>query len=99
MALIQAKTCSTYTGYCGYWDEDNSYRKCLSADFRGRISHDYLFTNIISRELARSPHTDKKEKKIFLMYKEIQKGLGAKSYLTYGLLLIYGESPSSYMTL
>jgi hypothetical protein len=46
-------------------------------------------------------HTDKKEKKIFLIYKEIQ------SYMTYGLL-IYGEifahflilgSPSSNMTL
>jgi hypothetical protein len=34
--------------------------------------------------------TDKKEKKIFLIYKEIQKGAFAKSYMTNGLL-IYGE--------
>jgi hypothetical protein len=34
--------------------------------------------------------TDKKEKKIFLVYKEIQKGLGAKSYMTKGFL-IYEE--------
>ncbi len=34
---------------------------------------------------------DKKENKIFLIYKEIQKGAVAKSYMTNGLL-------SSYMT-
>ncbi len=34
-------------------------------------------------------HTDKKEKKIFLEYKEIQNGAVAKSYMTNGLL-IYG---------
>jgi hypothetical protein len=33
--------------------------------------------------------TDKKEKKIFLIYKEIQKGSDAKSYMTKGLL-VYG---------
>jgi hypothetical protein len=33
--------------------------------------------------------TEKKENKIFLIYKEIQKGTGAKSYMTNGLL-IYG---------
>jgi hypothetical protein len=54
-------------------------------------------------------HTDKKENHIFLIYKEIQSGAVAKSYMTNGLL-IYGEifahfpytvlgSPSSYMTL
>jgi hypothetical protein len=54
-------------------------------------------------------YTDKKEKKIFLIYKEIQYGAVAKSYMTNGLL-IYGEifehfliyvlgNPSSYMTL
>jgi hypothetical protein len=31
-------------------------------------------------------YTDKKEKKIFLLYKEIQKGSGAKSYMTNDLL-------------
>jgi hypothetical protein len=52
-------------------------------------------------------YTDKKEKKIFLIYQEIQNGAVAKSYMTNGLL-IYGEllahflilgSHSSYMTL
>ncbi len=52
--------------------------------------------------------TDKKVKKIFLVYQEIQKGSGAKSYLTNGLLifahfLIYKEAlrhiALSYMTL
>ncbi len=32
------------------------------------------------------PHTDKKEKKIFLIYKEIQNGLGEKSYMRKGFL-------------
>jgi hypothetical protein len=35
-------------------------------------------------------HTDKKENQIFLIYKEIQKGAVANSYMTNGLL-IYGE--------
>jgi hypothetical protein len=34
-------------------------------------------------------YTDKKENKIFLIYKEIQNGAVAKSYVTNGLL-IYG---------
>ncbi len=32
-------------------------------------------------------YTGKKEKKIFLIYKEIQEGSGAKSYRTGGLLI------------
>jgi hypothetical protein len=35
-------------------------------------------------------YTDKNENKIFLIYKEIQSGEVAKSYMTNGLL-IYGE--------
>jgi hypothetical protein len=34
-------------------------------------------------------YTDKKENQIFLIYKEIQNGVVAKSYMAYGLL-IYG---------
>ncbi len=34
-----------------------------------------------------SIYTDKKENKIFLRYKEIQKGAVAKSYMTNGLLI------------
>jgi hypothetical protein len=50
-------------------------------------------------------YTDKKENQIFLIYKEIQNGAVAKSYMTNGLL-IYEEifahfliigSPYSYM--
>jgi hypothetical protein len=36
------------------------------------------------------PYTDKKESQIFLIYKEIQNGAVAKSYIINGLL-IYGE--------
>ncbi len=32
-------------------------------------------------------YTEKKENKIFLIYKEIQTGSGAKSYMTYDLLI------------
>jgi hypothetical protein len=32
-------------------------------------------------------YTDKKEKKIFLIYKEIQKGAAAKSYMRKGFLI------------
>ena len=35
-------------------------------------------------------YTDKKENQVFLIYKEIQSGAVAKSYMTNGLL-IYGE--------
>jgi hypothetical protein len=42
------------------------------------------------RHSNQGPHTDKKEKKIFLIYKEIQSGAAAKSYMRKGFL-IYEE--------
>jgi hypothetical protein len=39
-------------------------------------------------------YTDKKENKTFLIYKETQKGVGAKSYMTYGLLIYIVFEPS-----
>jgi hypothetical protein len=41
-------------------------------------------------------NTDKKEKKIFLIYKEIQSGAVAKSYMTNGLL-INGEITAHFL--
>jgi hypothetical protein len=41
--------------------------------------------------------TDKKENQIFLIYKEIQNGAVAKSYMTNGLLLIYGEKFTHFL--
>ncbi len=41
--------------------------------------------------LSRKDYTDKKENKIFLIFKEIQKGAVAKSYMTNDLL-IYQEA-------
>ncbi len=41
------------------------------------------------RGWGRKNYTDKKENQIFLIYKAIQKGSDAKSYMTEGLL-IYG---------
>jgi hypothetical protein len=46
--------------------------------------------------------TDKKEKNIFLIYKEIQSGAVAKSYLTNGLLIyeeIFGHFLINYEAL
>ncbi len=42
------------------------------------------------------PHTDKKENQICLIYKEIQNGAVAKSYMTNGLL-IYGEIVAHFL--
>jgi hypothetical protein len=44
----------------------------------------------IAAELNLAVHTDKKEKNIFPLYKEIRNGAVAKSYITNGLL-IYRE--------
>jgi hypothetical protein len=41
-------------------------------------------------------YTDKRENKTFLIYKEIQMGSGAKSYMTNGLL-IYGEKFAHFL--
>jgi len=41
--------------------------------------------------------TDKKENQIFLIYKEIQNGAVAKSYIT-NSLLIYGEIFAHFLT-
>ncbi len=42
-------------------------------------------------------YTDKKEKKIFLIYKEIQNGAVAKSYMRKGFLIY--EERSKYLTI
>ncbi len=42
------------------------------------------------------PHTDNKENQIFLIYREIQSGAVAKSYMTNGLV-IYGEIFSHFL--
>ena len=41
-------------------------------------------------------YTDKSENKIFLIYKEIQNGAVAKTYMTNGLI-IYGEIFSHFL--
>ncbi len=90
---------------------------CTSLTLRGHsfFSHvaekqDWLLSKLFAERYIY--HTDKKENEIFLIYKEIQNGAVAKSYMTNGLL-IYGEifahfliyyylilgSPSPYMTL
>jgi hypothetical protein len=41
----------------------------------------------VKSQFATFEHTDKKENKIFLIYKEIQKGAVAKSYMRKGFLI------------
>jgi hypothetical protein len=73
------------------------------------VTQNSKFWKMYTKKFIIKRYTDKKEKKIFLIYKKIQKGVVAKSYMTNGLL-IYGfmyicsfphilGSPSSYMTL
>ncbi len=50
------------------------------------ISCTYIFVHVV-RAVFLNKLTAKQEKKFFLLYKEIQKGSGAKSYRTNGLLL------------
>jgi hypothetical protein len=40
----------------------------------------------VGRKVNPPPHTDKKENKIFLIYREIQSGAVAKSYMRKGFL-------------
>jgi hypothetical protein len=64
------------------WDQANRGEK-LGLIWRNRkkISSNYQLLPLL---------TDKKENQIFLLYKEIQSGAVAKSYMTNDLL-IYGE--------
>jgi hypothetical protein len=50
----------------------------------------YCLPDAKHRETTARVRTDKKENKIFLIYKEIQSGAVARSYMTKGLF-IYGE--------
>jgi hypothetical protein len=55
-----------------------------------RISPSYEKKPSLSSERSSPAYTDKKENQNFPIYKEIQNGAVAKSYITNGLL-IYGE--------
>ncbi len=57
----------------------------------------FYFYCIFYFPMVRKEYTDKKENQIFLIYKEIQSGAVAKSYMTNGLL-IYGEIFSHFLT-
>jgi hypothetical protein len=41
-------------------------------------------------------HTDKKENKIFLIYKEIQIGSSAKSFMRKGFLILYRKKCANF---
>jgi hypothetical protein len=56
--------------------------------FREKYFIIHFFADFMRKR--KTKHTDKKEKKIFLIYKEIQSGAVAKSYMRKGFL-IYEE--------
>ncbi len=60
-----------------------------------RVSNIVLYISNSSRNVmtsqGRPSYTDKKESKIFLIYKEIQTGSGAKSYMRKGFLIYMDE--------
>ncbi len=64
-----------------------SYRRILEKGFVTIISGSSLCPSAQIPWETAPPNTDKKEKKIFLIYKEIQKGSGAESYMANGLLI------------
>jgi hypothetical protein len=57
----------------------------------GEVEPQLFFTTAVRR------HNDKKENQIFLIFKEIQNGAVAKSYMTKGLL-IYEEIFAHFLT-
>jgi hypothetical protein len=46
-----------------------------------------------------SGYTDKKENKIFLIYREIKMGSGAKSYMRKGFLILYMRKCTNIFTI
>jgi hypothetical protein len=56
----------------------------------GGVKKDDIWVSVLKSCSTTTQHTDKKENQIFFIYKEIQNGAVAKSYMTSGLL-IYGE--------
>jgi hypothetical protein len=56
---------------------------------------DIMINNVLNRrDVSGQDHRTLIKKKIFLVYKELQKGSGAKSYMTNGLLIQGGQMKS-----
>jgi hypothetical protein len=100
--LTLAESSSRLPGYCTIASSRNlrpGHVKTVNLGSRVIFIFEFVVLNerrriarmIGQRERSESC-TDKKEKKIFLLYKEIQMGSGAKSYMRQGFL-IYEEMP------
>jgi hypothetical protein len=68
---------------------------CLSPDPNFIFPHHVLFVPV-PLSFCHVPFTDKKENEIFLLYKEIQMGSVAKSYIRKGFLIY--EEMRKYLT-
>jgi hypothetical protein len=78
-------------GLCLFCQSPEFYSQMHSAHTPTSWNHmPDVYTKFMLVRVVRYLYTDKKENKIFLIYKEIQNGAVPKSYMTNGLL-IYGE--------
>jgi hypothetical protein len=71
------------------WSKNKALKMghCTSMVYTVKV---FCFNYYYPKDGVLRKHTDKKENKIFLIYKEIQNGTVANSYMTNGLL-VYGE--------
>ncbi len=73
-----------------------SFNKCPIPTHDGASAKFSTNSHETDNSVGQGSHTDKKEKQIFLIYKEIQNGSVAKSYMTNGLI-IYGDIFSHFL--
>ncbi len=91
-SVLKLFLCKNEVYFLPLWYNNVVRSKIRSSELRIWIQEAYKLR--IHRILTR--YTDKKEIKMFLIYKEIQKGAVAKSYMTNGLL-IYGEISAHFL--
>ncbi len=77
-ACVEVKYCSGGHRYCTYVHIVTSMYS---------ISYEKACAHLIANKRTDLHYTDKKEKKIILIYKEIQNGAVAKSYMRKGFLI------------
>ncbi len=85
------------SGFMIFWREVQYYINASGVLFTYSCTMLYPFvTFFIVYSTLHGTYTDKKEKKIFLIYKEIQKGAVAKSYIKKGCLIYEAKCTNIY---
>jgi hypothetical protein len=75
---------------------DGGEKNIVSTSQFGSIEQNIVFANLVSISVKQSQYTDKKENKIFLIYKEIQSGAFCKVIYEEGLPNILYEEMRKY---